>query len=132
MKPEVLNSITDLNTSYLTGFKANDLIVTGTDAINQQILNLLSTSPKDILFQPELGSMLEYYLFEPIDTNTAYNIKIWVLEALERWLPFITMLPEESSVIPDLQNQSYNIRITYRVNGTDVISNVLAQFSRSM
>jgi phage baseplate assembly protein W len=123
--------LTDLNTYYGTVFKANQILLTSTDALNQQILNLLNTSPADVLFEPEFGSLVQHYLFEPIDSNTAYNIKIWVLEAIERWLPFIEMVPEKSSVLPNLATQSYNITITYSIKNTDQIGSVKAQLARA-
>lgn len=119
----------DLNTYYTTGVKANEILITDTDSINQQILNLLSTSPNDLLFEPEYGSLLQHYLFEPIDATTAYNIKIWVFKAIERWLPFITMVPHLSSIIPDNVNQGYNVKVVYSVVGTDRSGSVQAQLS---
>ena len=124
-----VNPLQDLNTYYTTGFKANEILTNDIDSINQQILNLLSTSPTDLLFEPEYGSLLQNYLFEPIDSTTAYNIKIWILKAIERWLPFVTMVPSLSSVIADNKNQGYNVKITYQIVGTDRTGSVQAQVS---
>ena len=125
------NSLADINTYYGVGFKSNQILVDSVDSINQQILNLLSTSPSELLFEPEFGSLVQYYLFEPIDATTAYNIKIWVLKAIERWLPFITMIPNKSSVIPDEINQGFNVKVVYSVVGTDQVGSIQAQLSRS-
>lgn len=125
-----MSTLLDLNTYYGTTYKANELLVDDATSINQQILNLLGTTPGEVLFEPEFGSRVQAYLFEPISTITAYNIKIWVMEALTRWLPFITMIPDKSSVIPDQSKDGYNIKIVYSIANTDQIGNVQAQLSR--
>lgn len=124
------SGLKDLNTYYGTAYKTNQVLVDDIDSINQQILNLLGTNPGEILFEPDFGSLVQRYLFEPIDSATAYNIKIWVMEAMMRWLPFIDMIPSQSSVIPDEINQGYNIKITYSIRNTDKIGNVQAQLTR--
>lgn len=126
------NALTDLNTFYTTEYKANEIIVSDLDSINQQILNLLATSPGEILFEPDFGSLLQYYLFDPLDSSTAYNIKIWIMEAMARWLPFLEMIPSKSSVLPDTDTQSYNIKVTYLIKDTDRVGNVQAQLNRGV
>ena len=126
-----VDPLSDINTFFFVGSKSNEIIVTGTDSINQQILNLLSTTPSDLLFEPEFGSLLQNYLFEPVDATTAYDIKVWVYRALERWLPFISMIPDQSSVIASNDGQGYNVEIYYYVVGTDTTGSVRAQLSVS-
>lgn len=124
-----ISALQDLNTYYTTDLNADMILVSDTTSINQQILNLLGTTPTELLFEPEYGSLLQSYLFDPIDSVTAYNIKIWVLKAIERWLPFITMIPNQSSILPDVVNQGYNIKITYSIVGTTTIGSVQGQLS---
>ena len=126
-----IKPLLDINTYYGTGFKSNEILVDNTDSINQQILNLLSTSPSELLFEPEFGSLVQHYLFEPVDANTAYNIKIWILNAIERWLPFITMIPSQSSVIATNDGLGYNVQVTYSIVGTDQVGSVQAQLSKN-
>lgn len=121
----------DINTFYTTGSKANEILLSGTDSVNQQILNLLSTTPTDLLFEPDYGSLLQNYLFEPVDATTAFNIKIWIFRAIERWLPFIAMIPNQSSVIAGDDGLGYNVEVYYYVIGTDVVGSVQAQLSNA-
>lgn len=128
----ISNPLKDINTFYGTTYKVNQILVDDVDSINQQILNLLNTTPGDVLFEPEVGSYIQRYLFEPLSSATAFNLKIWIVEAVARWLPFITMIPSQSSVIADPSTQSYNIKITYSINNTDKVGNVQAQLSQGV
>lgn len=126
-----LDPLSDINTFYTTGLKANEILVNNTDSINQQILNLMATTPTDLLFEPEYGSLLQSYLFEPVDASTAFNIKIWVFRAIEKWLPFIVMIPDQSSIIASSDGQGYNVEIYYYIVGTDTTGSVRAQLSNA-
>lgn len=123
--------LSDINTFYTTGKKATEILVTNTDSVNQQILNLMATTPNDLLFEPEFGSLLQSYLFEPVDPHTAFNIKIWIFRAIEKWLPLIAMIPEQSSVIANTDGQGYSVEIYYYIVGTDAAGSVRAQLSNT-
>ena len=56
-----MSTLLDLNTYYGTTYKANELLVDDATSINQQILNLLGTTPGAVLFEPEFGSRVQAY-----------------------------------------------------------------------
>ena len=45
------------------------------DAIKNSIINIFLTSPGQKILNPEFGLDLRRYLFEPVNTSTAYKIK---------------------------------------------------------
>lgn len=124
-----VDPLQDLNTYYGTAFKSKEALLTGMDSINQQILNLLGIIPSEIPFEPTYGSSLQSYLFEPVDPTTAFNIKILIFRAIERWLPFIAMIPSESSVLADNKQEGYIVTISYAIKGTDQTGSVRAQLA---
>ena len=108
--------ISDLNTSYLIGFKAKELVLDGVDSLNSQILNLLNTDVGERIFEPEFGSYLQRYLFEPMTEITAFNIKLWIYKALSRWLPFINFVFDKTTVIANELERLYEVTIVYTVS----------------
>jgi phage baseplate assembly protein W len=111
--------ISDLNTYFTTGYKSKVDVVEGIDAINNHLLNLINTTPATILFEPSYGSYIQHQLFEPLDENTAFEIKVWLRDAVTRWLPFISVDAGQTSIIPNEAIQGYNCTIVYDIVGTD-------------
>src|ERR1700751_6163492 len=60
-------------------------------AINNSLYNLLSCPLGSRLFQPEYGSRLWQLLFEPVDAQTATEIRSSFIQSIERWEPRIIL-----------------------------------------
>ena len=111
--------LSDLNTFYNIGFNSRNLLIGGEDSINNSILNLLSIIPGELLFEPEFGSYIQRYLFDPVDALTASSIKEWTIQAIKRWLPHLILDINKSVVIPNSDNQSYTVLIYYTILGNE-------------
>ena len=55
------------------------------------IINLLKTIPGERLGQPLYGSRLHHLLFEPMTEDLSDRIKVEINDALNTWLPYITV-----------------------------------------
>lgn len=111
--------LSDLNSFYQTGFNSKLIVLEGVDAVKNLILNLLGTTPGDILFEPTYGSYIQQQLFEPLDSFTAFEIKVWLQDAVIRWLPFVVIDMGSTSIIPDTSIQGYRATIVFSIAGTD-------------
>lgn len=67
-------------------------------------------------FQPRYGSILYELLQEPLDAQTAVEIRIGLLQAIQKWEPRITMDFSRSSVVPDYNLPGYKIKIVFTDN----------------
>ena len=124
------DSISDLNPTYLIGYKAKEVVLDGVDSLNNQILNLLNTDVGERIFEPEFGSYLQYYLFEPMNETTAFNIKMWVYKALSRWLPFISFVFDKTTVLANELEQRYDVTIVYSVSDKEFSVDLSLQSSQ--
>lgn len=83
-----------LFTDISSNFRArnNDIIISqDEDAINNSIDNILRISKGEVPGRPEFGSLLEDYLFEPMDALTERLVDEVIREALEEFEPRITV-----------------------------------------
>ena len=55
------------------------------EAIESAIENILLTRKGERVMRTSFGSVLEWYLLEPLSEATAYKIGLEVLDALSRW-----------------------------------------------
>lgn len=119
----VVNVLTysDINTSYHQDNKA--LNVYNLDAINNQVVNILTTPIGERPFEPEFGSILPTLLFEPISDVTSWSIETEIFEALGRWQPRIRIIQSQTRAIPDPKNASYLLFIAYTTlyNATNTV-----------
>lgn len=88
-------------------------------AIFQSIDNILSTSPGERLFNPEFGSNIEDYLFEPLDEDTAMRIENEVIRAIGRWEPRILLVNNLTVATPIPGENRFSLRIVFRLRAID-------------
>lgn len=114
--------ITDINSDYKEGLSPTEL-VKGREALNNMILNLLLTNPRtgnhfgDRIYEPTYGCGLEYYLYEPVDTEVALTIKDTIYDSITSWLPEFYITRNSIIVKPDFDNSLYDITIAYIYQG---------------
>lgn len=89
------------------------LLVYDEEAINVSIENILGTSPGSRWFRPTFGGPLRRFLFYPITETTATAILMASKNAIERWENRVRVLIQQSSVIPNYDEQSYTVNIVY-------------------
>lgn len=80
-------------------------------AIIQSVKNILSTVPNERVRNP-VGSSLIRYLFEPMNRETADDIKDEVKNILGRWEPRIQTM--KINVKPDYDRQTYHVSLKIR------------------
>ena len=83
------------------------------EAVKQSVRNLILTNFTERPFQPEIGSNITRYLFEPADSFTAVSIKEDVMRVLKEYEPRVngvTVL-----VSDNIERNALDITIQYNV-----------------
>lgn len=86
------------------------------NAISQSIRNLLLTSHYERLFNPDIGSNLKKYLFEPIDNITTSLIQDEIFRTLVNYEPRITVQSVVAS--PNYDEERYDVTVDFFVKNT--------------
>ena len=123
----ILLRYSDVNPRY--GIKSSNILDSGLEAINSSIENILGTSFGERLFLPEFGSRIGNLLFENINDETAQNIFDELTNAINNWEPRIEVVLDESYIVPDPDNNSYQIFLVYRLVDIDLRGEFQANIS---
>ena len=59
------------------------------EAVKQNLLNLCNTEAGERVMQPNLGTRLKRFIFEPFSEEIVVQIQDVLMEGLTYWLPFI-------------------------------------------
>ena len=91
------------------------------NAVKKSIKNLMLTNKLERLFQPNLGSNISKFLFEPMIGATAIALKQSIVETIINHEPRCKLL--DVRVDPDEVNNAYNVTIVFMIiNKQDPIS----------
>jgi len=85
------------------------------ECIKNSIDMCLYFSPGSRLNHPTFGCELDSVLFDPIDDHTARKILLELLQCLQRWDPRFRVVPGLSSVVPDVDNNRYDVKLLIEV-----------------
>ena len=111
-------SFKDLNITFKKHPVTNDVVVSkDASAIKQAIVNLLLTNKGERLMNPNYGSDIRKYLFEPLDYGTSYLIKGNIESTISKFEPRISVL--RISCKPNYDDNGFDVEMTYRIQGTD-------------
>jgi len=111
-------SFKDLNITFKKHPVTDDVVVSrDASAIKQAIVNLLLTNKGERLMNPNYGSDIRRYLFEPLDYGTANQIKGNISDTIERFEPRISVIRLKAS--PNYDDNGFDITMTYSIRGTD-------------
>ena len=111
-------SFKDLNITFKKHPVTNDIVVSkDASAIKQAIVNLLLTNKGERLMNPNYGSDIRRYLFEPLDYGTAFQIKGNIRDTLERFEPRINVLDIKCKL--NFTDNGFDVELQYSVRGTD-------------
>ena len=111
-------SFKDINITFKKHPVTNDLVVSkDASAIKQSIVNLLMTNKGERVYQPEYGSDLRRFLFEPMDFATAATIQSNIVSTIKKFEPRIGILSLEA--IPNFDENGFDVEMTYEIRGTD-------------
>lgn len=87
-------------------------VVTDVDAVNQNILMIVTTPIRSKWFRPRIGSNIPQYLFDPVDDFGAQRIQSEMMTLFPRNGEYrITV--ESVVVIPVPDDQAYYVSMTY-------------------
>jgi phage baseplate assembly protein W len=94
--------------------------------VKSNFKNLILTKKGERLMQPEFGTNLHRILFENITENTLENARLTVVEAVERWMPFLELQQFEVTNPVNGNPHRIDLSVTYRFrnnpNVTDSIT----------
>lgn len=97
---------------------SRDLYLTqDTETIKNSIFNLLKTKPYDRPFQPRLGSLLSYLLFENMSTSTMMFAEQMIEDTIKIYEPRAQLNSVAVSPAPD--ENGMHITIVYSVLNND-------------
>ena len=112
-------SFRDVNITFKKHPVTDDVVVSKDNAaIKQSIVNLILTNKGERLFNPDYGSDIRSYLFEPLDYGTAALIKKSIGQTITRFEPRITVL--SLSCVPNFDENGIDVEMTYEIRGSDV------------
>lgn len=105
-----------LNYPIKNGSNMFDSTFTLVDAARANIVNLLSTRKGERIMQPDFGSGMHEFLFEPMDTEFEQKIQKEITETVRFWLPYVTIEEIEVDMSPEMKDRhTANMRLTFRV-----------------
>ena len=110
-------SYKDINITFKKHPVTDDIVVSkDASAIKQAIVNLLLTNKGERLMNPEYGSDIRRFLFEPLDYGTSALVKQNIVTTIGRFEPRISV--QEIISRPDFENNGFEITMTYSIVGT--------------
>ena len=111
-------SFKDLNITFKKHPVTNDVVVSkDASAIKQANVNLLMTNKGERLMNPEYGSDIRRYLFEPLDYGTANQITGNIKSTIDTFEPRISVL--NLRALPNDDDNGFDVEMTYEIRGTD-------------
>lgn len=99
---------------------SGDIKLYDTDALNCMIDNCLFTMVGERWNEPEFGSNIMAYVYEPCDDTTAKHIRYEIFSSLDKWMnSYITVDKSSTDVVarPDLNEFRVVIHYIIKVSG---------------
>tara|TARA_B100001996_G_scaffold148047_1_gene112761 strand:- start:18 stop:410 length:393 start_codon:yes stop_codon:yes gene_type:complete len=113
-------SFKDINITFKKHPVTGDVVVSkDASAIKQAIVNLLLTNKGEKLFNPEYGSDIRAYLFEPLDYGTAAQIQRNIAYSVNKHEPRVQI--EDLRANPNFDDNGFDVEMTYSVRGSNDI-----------
>ncbi len=84
--------------------------------VKSNFLNLILTKKGERVHQPEFGCGIHDYLFEQLTPENIEGARLSVVNAVERWMPFLELIQFELNADPnDLDNNRLRLYVGYRL-----------------
>ena len=110
----LLSDTKDLRLRY--NQEAGDVVTSTLEgSIRESILNILSTTTSERLFNRGFGSDLKFFLFELLSDLNAELIKNRLIVAINRQEPRVTVVANQTLIIPNEDENRYDIFLTLRL-----------------
>ena len=111
-------SFKDVNITFKKHPVTNDVVVSkDASAIKQAIVNLLLTNKGERPFNPDFGSDIREYLFEPLDYGTSTGLKTKIAGVIDKFEPRIGIV--RLDVYPNDNENGFDIELVYQIRGSD-------------
>lgn len=108
----------DINTQYGLN-NLPDRVPDAYAVIASSLFNLFNCVPgeRSRTFQPEYGSRWRQFIHEPISDQTAAKMELFMIEAIRKWEPRITLDTNNSRIDADTNIPGYVVRIAFSMPG---------------
>jgi phage baseplate assembly protein W len=84
--------------------------------VKSNFLNLILTRLGERVHQPEFGCGIHDYLFEQLTPENIEGARLSVVNAVERWMPFLELVQFELNAGPnELDNNRLQLYVGYRL-----------------
>ena len=84
--------------------------------VKSNFINLILTRKGERVHQPEFGCGIHDYLFEQLTPENIEGARLSVVNAVERWMPFLELVQFELNASPnDLDNNRLRLYVGYRL-----------------
>lgn len=84
--------------------------------VKSNFINLILTRKGERVHQPEFGCGIHDYLFEQLTPENIEGARLSVVDAVERWMPFLELVQFELNDSPeDLDNNRLRLYVGYRL-----------------
>jgi len=106
--------VVDVNPQYtidnLPDRLADDLAV-----LNCQLYNLLHCAPgqRSRIFEPTFGSLWLSFIHEPLLDITAKKMEIFMVQAIEKYIPDIKLDLSNTAIVADTSIPGYMVRLAF-------------------
>jgi len=113
-----LTTQTRIYSDFFTNFDVHpdnrDLVIKkNEEAVKTAIRNLILTNKYERPFQPNFGSNIKKFLFDPINQITQQNIKDEITHTIETYEPRANLI--EVRVTPYLDDNAYRVTIVFSI-----------------
>jgi phage baseplate assembly protein W len=113
-----LTTQTRIYSDFFTNFDVHpdnrDLVIKkNEEAVKTAIRNLILTNKYERPFQPNFGSNIKKFLFDPINQITQQNIKDEIAHTIETYEPRANLI--EVRVTPYLDDNAYRVTIVFSI-----------------
>ena len=110
----------DISISFQVNPLNYDLIaIKNETAIARSVRNLVLTQPGEKFFNENLGSRISQSLFENLDDISANIIRSEIENTINTYEPRVELI--DVRVIPDYDNYSFDVVISYNIIGIDAL-----------
>ena len=96
------------------------------DQIKSNLVNLLLTDKGERIMNPEFGADIKKSLFDNITDSSIELLKLKIIDAISIFIPEVIL--GEISVVPDIDYNTLNITINYRLAISNTPDQITVQF----
>jgi len=102
-------------------------------AINNSLYNLFRchVGGRGPIFEPEYGTNLMQLIHEPLDNITANKVRAYLIQAIQRWEPRITIDMNKTNVRADTTSNAFRVQVYYVIVGVNQPGQADLTFTRA-